>query len=149
MSANFAELLDRKADQAKRPPPIPAGTYEAEILGHDTGVSSKKQTPYLQMNFKLLAPMDDVDVDAFEEFGGQAKLMKKALNEKFYLTEDAEFRLREFFENSLGMDITGKTFLELSVEAKGDTVLIEIGNEASTRDSNLWIAVTKGFSQSA
>ena len=47
---NFGELLGVQVDSAERPKTFPTGNYSAVVIGHETGTSSKKGTPFVRFN---------------------------------------------------------------------------------------------------
>ena len=68
---SFEEILNVDSSEIDRPKPAPAGTYDAMVDGlPEYGKSSKKQTPYIQWNIKLMTPKDDVSLDDLQAAGG-------------------------------------------------------------------------------
>lgn len=124
----FQDLMNKEVDEIEAPKVVPVGTYEAVIETHEFGESSKKQTPFVQMNLKLLSPEEDVDQDEFEEFGGMEALAGKTVREQFYLTPDALIRLRRFLE-VLPIEISGKKLNEAVQEVNGQPVKVYIKHE--------------------
>lgn len=123
---DFAALMNKPVEDAVRQPPAPAGTYLAGIVSHEFGTSTKKGTPYCRFNFQPLAAQDDVDEEALEEVGGVEFLSKKRMRYEFYLTDDAMFRLREFLEEALGLNCSGRNFDEVVPETANMQVLISV-----------------------
>lgn len=127
MTVNFKELLNQKTGDVKPPTPLPTGTYEAVVLGHETGTSSVKGTPFVSFNVKLTAPCEDVDAADFEEFGGMEQISDKVFPVPFYLTERSKFRLAAFFTD-IGLP-DGKT-LEQNIKAvEGMEVSAKVAHE--------------------
>lgn len=112
-------LLGRKIEDVEAPKPVPAGHYKATIRGHEFGKSTKNQTPYVRFIVTLSDPDDDVDDSALDAFGGLEKLMNRKMYVTFFLTEDAIFRLRDFFEKDLKLDISGRNFDDVIPEVNG------------------------------
>ena len=109
MTVDFTQLLDVKAEDVKRPPPKPVGTYILRIAkAPETTESRDKGTPGLQYTFNYVEALEDVDPELLAE----VDLTKGTLRDTFWLTEEAQYRLKEFFEK-MGLDIEGKTFAEL------------------------------------
>lgn len=128
---DFTSLLDKPVDEIERPKPIPAGTYKAVVVRHEFGESNRKQTPYCRYYFRPFEPMDDIDTDQFEEFGGMEKLQNKELREDFWLTDEAMFRLRSFLENAIGLKGEGRSLGEVIPEADSQEVLISVTHRTS------------------
>mgnify|MGYP001593996052 CR=1 FL=1 len=98
----FSSILNRPSKEAKRPPPLPTGTYVWIIKGMpESGKSSKKQTPFWKFIVVPQQSLDDVDEDQLKECGG---LADKSGELTFYDTEKAGYRLIEFMRDDLGID---------------------------------------------
>jgi len=102
---DFSQLLSKPLDEVKRPPALPAGTYYGTIKSYELGESSEKKTPYVRMHLTLSHAGEDVDQ---ADLNG-IDLNKKQLRADFYLTQDADWRLKEFLE-SCHIDTKGRTF---------------------------------------
>lgn len=94
---HFESILDRPSEDAERPKPLPQGSYLCVVSGlPEYGKSSKKQTDFVAFNLIPQQALDDVDTDALEEIGG---LEGKSITDTYYLTPNAEYRLREFLDH--------------------------------------------------
>ena len=87
---NFNEVLNMKAGEIEKPPLIPAGTYIAKVhkipeIGEVGGQDNKYKT--IDFMFKLLSPMEDVDQEQLEQFGG---LNNTFARRRFMFSEDDE-----------------------------------------------------------
>lgn len=134
-NVNFAELLSKRVDEAERPPVFPAGPYNGIITGHEFLTSSKKGTPFVRFWVKLNAPLEGVDEELFEQAGGMEKLStRKPLGFDFYLTDDAFYRLREFLEDGLQMNSTGRAFDEMIPETTNAEFIPLITHDAGERN---------------
>jgi len=142
--ANFKDLLTKPIEETERPKPIPPGTYIVTTKDHAFDVSSKKQTPYVQFNYIVSEPQDDVDEDLLEVFGGTEKLMVKALNTKFYLTGDAMFMLKEYLEEALEISTGGRNYDEVLPETTGMRCLVHI-THAMAQDGKTPYAQIESF----
>lgn len=143
---NFADLMNKPVEEAEKPKPVPDGTYLATIMKHEFGTSAKKNTPYLRFDFKLIAATDDVDAELLEEVGGEEFLAKKVMRSDFYLTDDAMYRLREFLENALELNVSGRNFDDVIPEATNMQVLISVGHTIS-EDGQTTYANIDGFAK--
>ncbi len=92
----IGDILDRPSNEAVPPPPFPAGNYRCRVQGLPRfDKSSKKQTPYVEFLLIPTAALDDVDANELAEFGS---LADKTIKATFYLTDNSEYRLREFLD---------------------------------------------------
>lgn len=104
---NVSSVLDRASDTIERPKAYPIGHYNAVVKGQPVfDKSSQKKTDYVQLQYQLLSPKDDVDAEALAEMGGIKP--DKPMREKYYLTEDAAFRLVDALD-ALGAGESGDT----------------------------------------
>jgi hypothetical protein len=130
MSENtFTSLLEKKVADVERPVPLPPGSYDALVKSFDFGEArNEKKTPYVKFTYNILSPREDVDADAFEECGGMARLSRAAINDSFYITEDALFRLREFLEIKLGLEdeVAEMSLKEAISEAINRSVVVQL-----------------------
>ena len=135
---DFAALMNKPVEEAVRPPTAPAGHYLAGIVSHEFGTSTKKGTPYCRFNFQLLAAQDDVDEEILEAAGGVEFLNKKRMRYEFYLTDDAMYRLREFLEEALELNCSGRNFDEVVPESANMQVIVEIVHTLSDDGSETY-----------
>lgn len=129
---NFAGILDRPSSEAERPKPLPQGSYFCVVSGLPRfDKSAKKQTPFVEFMLKVQSAGEDVDVDALAEMGGIADKQIKAT---YYLTDDAEYRLKEFLNDldiPLEEDGTALTHRQRIEQAPGRQVIATIKHTAS------------------
>lgn len=92
----IGDILDRPSNEAAAPKTVPAGNYVCKVQGMPRfDKSSKKQTPFVEFLLVPTSAMDDVDADELSEAGG---LTDKTFKATFYLTDNSEYRLREFLD---------------------------------------------------
>lgn len=120
-TVNFKELLQGKVEEAERPKRLPAGQYLATLLGHEYGASRRKKTPQVDFNWNITAVSEDVD----EELLQDVKVEGKKMRGTFYLTPDAMWRLKEFFEELTG-NVSGMSFAEMIEDSTGITAWLDI-----------------------
>lgn len=118
---DFSTLLSKPLDSIKRPPPLPAGTYMGTIKSYEALESKEKKTPYIRFNLNLVSPGQDIDPNDLNGID----LSKRQLRRDFFLTPDAEYRLKEFLE-SLGIDTKGRTFQSTLPDSLNQAVQIEV-----------------------
>lgn len=124
---DFKSLLGSQVDKAERPKTFPEGPYSAVITSHEFGKSSVKGTDFVRYFLKLTGPMDGVNMDDFEEAGGQVALVgRKPLTLDFYITTDAMIRLREFLDDTLELESNGRAFDEVIPEATNRELVVEV-----------------------
>lgn len=116
-TSNFASILDAPAADAVRPPALPAGEYVCQILGMPRrDKSSKKQTDFVEFTYKIAQPMESVDQDELQAYGDwQSRTFKLT----FYITEKSGYRLREFLEDDLKLDLDSKSLWEAAQDTGG------------------------------
>mgnify|MGYP000110663499 CR=1 FL=1 len=127
---DFSALLSKPADEIKRPPALPAGTYKGIIKTHKFDESSEKKTPYVRFDVKFTGEfLEDVDANDVEGID----IAKRTLSKDYYLTEDAIYRLKEMLE-SLGIPSAGRSIGEMIPEAIEAEVLMEISAKPDRRE---------------
>jgi len=132
---NFSDLLNEPASDVERPKPLPPGTYRCMVVGQPTtGESSQKKTPFIQFTLKPLEAQSDVDPDDLDAMGGLGE--KMIYSDRFYLTKDAKYRLKEFLEDC-GIDSEDVTLEEMVMNAPNQEVLIRLGHEATLDNKGL------------
>lgn len=122
---DFTKLLGKSAGSAKKPVALDPGEYPAIIKSHEMGESRQKKTPFVQYNIGYTGWPEGTDPQVDNE-GEEIDLSKKTHNIKFYLTDDAMFRLDDFLRG-LEVDLEGKTYLEAIPEAEGLAVVADVG----------------------
>ena len=130
---NFEEILNKKSSDVKPPVAYPLGTYHCLVDGPpEPGKSSQKQTDFLRYKLKILAAMGDVDAAAAAE----QQIVGKIINHEIYVTENSDWRLKEFLIEHLGIDPQEGTPEEKSLkqmvgESPGHQVLCKLKHEIS------------------
>lgn len=121
MTVDFSQLLSKPLDEVKRPPPLPAGTFYATVKNYEPGESKNKKTPFIRFNFTLTGPGPE---HSAEDMQG-VDLSKKALFRDYYLTPDADWRLKDFL-SSMGIDTAGRTFASTLPESINQPVILDV-----------------------
>lgn len=119
MSVNFEALLSKPAEQVEPPARFPVGHYDLMVVGRTQGVSQRKNTPYLEFEFKVISPREDVDAETYAKIKNPAE---RSLKAQFYLTEDSLDRLVTFCE-ACGVERTGKTVAQMVEETMNASVV--------------------------
>lgn len=129
---DFSRLLETPMDDIKRPPPMPAGTYNGLISKYTLDkTKSEKRTPYVQFNINLTSPGMDIPSGALEGID----IAKRPQEYSFYLSPDAQWRLKEFLA-SCGIETAGRSLGACIPEAMGREVLVELVHSPNKKDPN-------------
>jgi hypothetical protein len=139
----FSDLLDRKAEEIKQPPLLPAGIYQAMVKKYpevNELRSDKGQFERLTFSLEIIAP-NEVDEDAIAEFG---TVQGYPIRHDFIINngEDADAaRAREgtlnrikSFLTDLGAFSEGMTLQEGLVASVSSSCLVEIGHRPDPND---------------
>lgn len=116
---DFTALLNRKADECEKPVAVPQGSYIMSIVGYTTGESRQKKTPYVEIETKIVAPREDVDMD---EYAKVKNPQERSFKTPFYITEDSLYRLEEFLSKA-GLPTAGRSFTEILAEMAGAQIV--------------------------
>jgi hypothetical protein len=124
---NFASVLDAPADEIKRPPLPPQGTYIAVVNGPATPREvGQNKTPAWDFNLKLLQPIQvDGDPEAIQ------KAIGRSVRATFFETEDAAWRLIRFLKDHLKIPSEGKTGRQMISEAAGRQCVVTVVHRPS------------------
>lgn len=116
MSADFKQLLNKKVDDSKRPPLLPAGDYEGQIVSWKADERDYKQgegpVPVVVFLCQITAPGEGVDAEDLKDAEGKPfDPAGRRFSVDFSLKPDEDYRLKEFIQ-SLGIDTEEKSFGE-------------------------------------
>jgi hypothetical protein len=93
---SFSEIMDKKPEDVKPPPPFPAGTYLAIVDGIPEWGKSRNQVEQLQVMTKLLQTMADVNKDALMTWRDETGEEVTGQPLSLYFYASAQWRLAEF-----------------------------------------------------
>lgn len=127
---DFRELLAKPVDSYEAPPPLVAGTYQGVVEAYKWDESREKKTPFCDLTIRLTAPGEDIDPS---ELVG-IDITKRKLNQAFYITEEAGYRLKEFL-HSCGVETAGKGWGECVPEVLNAQVLVDVILKPNTKDA--------------
>lgn len=131
---NFADILNTKVDDVKRPPLIPVGTYRARVTKPAIfGEIADGRFQTIDFNLLLVEPQLDVDMDSLAEYGGLTAM--STIRHRFMLnTEQSNegranrvrtvFNLTRFLAEHLRA--SGETINELIANAVGNECLVSV-----------------------
>lgn len=131
--ARFADALDRKSDEIKRPPALPMGHYIARVTKMPAmpELSKDGRFEFLRMDCQTVSAMDDVDADDLTTFGSVAGAPFRV--DFIFSTDDAEVAKREGSLNRLktfcghcGIDIESGTLKEWLAQLPNAQFVVEI-----------------------
>jgi hypothetical protein len=127
---SFASILDTRSGDIERPKPLPAGSYICLVVGQPRSDKASTGTEFLEFTFKILQPLEDVDEDAFKEMKG----IGKTFTNRYYVTEEAKWRLKAFLDDcAVGDD--DMSLAERIAEINGSKVIATLGH-TSTQDGS-------------
>ena len=131
MAVDFSKLLSKPLDEIKKPPAWPAGTYLGMIARFEFGDNNKNKTPYARLHVKVTAPgpgLEESELDGIDFTKG------REFRKDFYLTDDADWRLKNFIE-SCSIPTQGRTFAETVPELVGAQVQLEVVQQNSQQNA--------------
>jgi hypothetical protein len=148
----FSDLLDRKSEDIKQPPLLPAGLYLAMVEKYPEVSelrSDKGQFERLTFAMKIISP-HEVDEDAIAEFG---TVQGYPIRHDFIINngEDADAargregtlnRIKAFLTD-LGAFSEGMTLQEGLVSSVSASCLIEVGHRPDPNDSERFYTEVK------
>lgn len=116
MSADFKQLLNKKVDDAKRPPLLPAGDYEGVVKAWKAAEIDYKQgdgpQPVVEFNCQITAPGEGVDQEDLRDSEGKPfDPAGRRFQVQFSLKAEEDYRLSEFLQ-SCGIETEGRSFGE-------------------------------------
>lgn len=138
---SFMDILNRPATEIEPPKPLPVGSYIATITGMPNAVKvGAAETDAYDFPAKIVAPGEDVDPDALKDWSGKSGKPVQGANAprlRFFLTEDAVYRLKDFLK-ACGIDVDNKkkTLAELINEVPGRQVMIHVKHRPFTRQGS-------------
>ncbi len=133
--ANFQDILSKPSASIEAPSALPAGTYLCIIDGQPEFVKvGKNQTDAVKVVLKPVQAQPDVDQEALQKAlvvnGAVSALQDKKINQNYFITEAAVWRLKDFLDNC-GVDEGTKTLGERIPDLMGKQVLISLGHRSS------------------
>lgn len=141
MSVNFQDILNTRADTIEAPKSLPPGKYHASVKSFEPGVSTQKKTPYVEVKFSVLAPLDipgDQEEDASQALSKGPIEMRTS----YYLSEKAMFRIVDFLEKDLGIVKSAKTLGDMLTESIGQEVGLILDTEV-TKDGREFVGIKR------
>lgn len=122
---DFASILNTPAESIEKPKPLPVGTYLSIVNGpHKQKEINDK--PIVDIIFKTMQAQDDVDQTQLAESGG----VGRQLTQSFWLTNndggEQTWPLKNFLENTLGIESKGKSLAQMLAEAPGKQCLVTV-----------------------
>ncbi len=129
MAVDFRELLSQPMDSAKRPIPLPAGSYFGIIKGREFGVSKNKETPYVRFTLKPTEPAETFDDGVLDG----VDFASKTLTKDYYLTPSARYRLKELAE-SLNIATQGRSDGEVIDDCLNQEVVMDVTQQLNPTD---------------
>lgn len=137
--SSFKDILDKPASEIQPPKPLPVGTYLCIIDGipayNEVG---QNKTLCVDFNGKIIAPQEDVDPHAIADM--KDGVIGKNIRLRYFLTDDAAFRVKTFLVDHLGIDDTG-TLRQMIDSAPGKQVYVKVRHRASQDGTSIFTDV--------
>ncbi len=133
---NFADLLNKPAGEAKKPPVLDAADYPGVIKTYEPGESSQKKTPFVRFNIGLTGWPEGAEPQLKED-GTPIDLSTKSLRRDYFLTPDAMWRLDEFLRG-IGIELAGRSYMDVLPETVGAAVLVEVRQGMNQQNNDLF-----------
>lgn len=151
---SMESVLNQKASEIKRPPPVPVGTYTLQFHGRPTFVDMERQgkASYVDFQSKIMALSDEMSEEDIAAYpGGRAALLGQDIKPRhgwcrFYLTESSAVQLKEWIEDILQIDMEGKTLKEACFDVPGHMAIAEV-QQTPTQDGKGMIAEIRGWAR--
>lgn len=129
---NFNEVMNMKAEDVKKPLPVPSGWYIGVVSkppeGRKLAISGVEQE-VVDFDIKLLSPSKEVDTSALSEWTSKfGDLNGFRLQPKTFFIEDpaGRFAMVQFMTETLGVDKVGKSNGQMAAESTGRQLLVQI-----------------------
>lgn len=133
---DFTEALNKPAEEVKKSPPQPVGTYQAMIQGMPKQLSrtiNGEDIGIISFNCKALAPLEDVDQDHLTAEGQEPIQSWAPFRQEFWVnTANGVNSLVTWLENVLEIERTGKTVGQMIAEAPGKQLLVKLKHRPYT-----------------
>lgn len=130
MSADFKQLLNKKVDDAKRPPLLPAGDYEGRVVDWKVNERDYKQgdgpVPVVTFNCQITAAGEGVDVEDLKDAEGKPfDPAGRRFPVDYSLKPDEDYRLSEFL-TSCGIETEGRSFGESLPDTRNAPIFMTV-----------------------
>lgn len=138
MSGSFADILNRPATEVEAPKPLPVGTYLASVKGlPEFNKVGQQDRDVADFTLVLIQAEDDVDAEDLEAYG--KTIQGREMRARFFLTEDALYRLKDFMEKC-GIDVTDKkkTLAQLINDVPGSQVKVYVTHRPNQDGSQIY-----------
>jgi hypothetical protein len=114
MALDLSSIMNKSADDVKRPIPFNDGLYYGIIKGYQVIESPNKKTPGCELTVGFTHAHPETDLTGYDEKGEAVQLdpTDKEFRYTFWLSDAALFMLIEFAQ-SLGIDTNGRSIGEI------------------------------------
>lgn len=143
MAFNFQEALSKNADEYKRPPLLPEGTYYGTVTAWEGQTSSKKGTPGVQISGNYTHA--DPNVELVTDEGEPLSLEGRKFYFTFWASENGTnfHRLSKFLKD-MGLNTSGRPMDQLLEELRGQMVQIDV-KQVPSQDGSEMVNNTAGL----
>lgn len=145
---NFGSILDRKPSSIEKPKTLPVGTYLCIVQGMPRQDKAKTGTMFLEYTLKYMQATDDVDQEDLQAAltradGTTKKLQEMTIKLKFFITEDAAYRLTDFLEHCGLNEEDFESTRQMSEAAGGCQVLVKLKHVPSDDGESVYANVDR------
>lgn len=141
MAVDFSKILGKQAAAIEKPKVKPVGTYLCNNPQLPKFIAmGKAESPCAEFGLVVLAPQEDVDAEALQEFG---EVRGKSIRHRMFLTEASEWRTKEELANSFVIDQEDKTLGQMFNETINKQVLVTIKHRPSDDGQTMYEEVEK------
>lgn len=139
--SNFADILKKRASDVEAPKPLPVGTYICLVTAlPEFAKMGKNETDVANYTLRVIQAGEDVDPDAYREATKGRETVQ--IKHRFFLTEDAIYRLKNFLVDDLQIEEDGKTLGELIQESAGRQVRVSLKHRPSQDGTQIYSEVS-------
>lgn len=132
----FEEILNKPARDIQPPKPLPTGTYLVTVEpAFEIKKMGKDQTDVIEHTLKFLSARDDVDPTDLAAIPGG--LMGTTRRFRLWITEEAEYRIKMFYVDTLGIDDSLTVRQQIS-EAAGRQCYVTIKHRPAQDGSRMY-----------
>lgn len=134
--STFEEILNKPARDIQPPKPLPVGTYLVTVEpSFEIKKMGKENTDVIEHTFSFVAAQDDVDPSELAAIPGGLIGTKRKF--RLWVTEDAEYRIKMFYVDTLGIN-DDLTVRQQIAEAAGRQCLVTIKHRPAQDGSRMY-----------
>lgn len=146
---DFSKFLRPVAGNAVKVPPLPQESYPGKISSYEFRESARQKTPHVRLHLVLVGWPDSIPQSQREYKDGsgqvhQIDLARKRFHKDYWLTDDAYYRLDEFYR-SCGVDPDGRGDEVLIPMLVGADVTVQVIQQLNSDTNEIFSVVNNIF----